>query len=160
MKNYPWGFGFQLCTTKNNSQFLLRFGKTMTVAKTNAEAPQNRQEQTVNCFSWKRISKVVSKKRVSWKATSGRTSGQASGRRTVVARTVVGGARVVSGAEKKIIWSRRPRLAASIKCDERPFRGVGLGFAPPDKSAPQPKPKIFRNVPPEAQVKNNRDFII
>ena len=37
--------------------------------------------------------------------------------------TFVGGARVVNGAEKKIIWSRRPRLAASIKCDERPLKG-------------------------------------
>ena len=42
-------------------------------------------------------------------------------------RTVVGGARIVSGAEKKSIWSRRPRLAASIKCCGRLFRGGGSG---------------------------------
>ena len=38
-------------------------------------------------------------------------------------RTVVGAVRVVSGAEKKEIWSRWPRLAALIKCDERLFKG-------------------------------------
>ena len=46
-------------------------------------------------------------------------------------RTIVGGAIVVSGAEKKNIWSRRPRLAASIKCDEPPFKGGSGGALPP-----------------------------
>ena len=36
---------------------------------------------------------------------------------------------------KKNIWSRRPRLAASIKCCGRPFRGrVWGGLAPPAKN--------------------------
>ena len=59
--------------------------------------------------------------------SAGRSAGRPAGR--------PGGARVVSGAEKKIIWSRRPRLAASIKCDERLFEGsVWGGFAPPAKN--------------------------
>ena len=46
-----------------------------------------------------------------------------------------GGARVVSSADKKNIWSRRPRLAASIKCDERLFKaGIWRGFSPPAKN--------------------------
>ena len=55
-----------------------------------------------------------------------RTSGQTSG------RTVVSGARVVSGAEKKSFDRAAP---ASIKCDERPFNGRGLGgLCPPAKN--------------------------
>ena len=52
---------------------------------------------------------------------------------------------------KKSIWSRRPRLAASIKCCGRPFRGgVWVGFVPPSQktgglgsSAPQPNFEKF-----------------
>ena len=57
---------------------------------------------------------------------AGRPDGHPAGGRS--SRTVVGGARGVSGAEKKIIWSRRPCLAASIKCDERPFRGGDTSY--------------------------------
>ena len=46
-------------------------------------------------------------------------------------------ARVVSGAEKKIIWSRRPCLAASIKCGDKapPAKNRGVwGAAPPSQN--------------------------
>ena len=52
---------------------------------------------------------------------------------------------------KKSIWSRRPHLAASIKCDERSFRGGSGRLCPPAKNQggvwgaapPQPKSKKF-----------------
>ena len=53
-------------------------------------------------------------------------------------QTFVGGARIVNGAEKKSFdrggpaWPPRSSGAASIKCDEQPFKGrVWWGFAPP-----------------------------
>ena len=62
-----------------------------------------------------------------------------------------------SAQQKQSMWT-------DMKGRRFPLQGWG-GFAPLSQkpgghAAPQPKPKIFRNVPPEALLKNNKDFIV
>ena len=50
-------------------------------------------------------------------------------------------------------------MAASIKCDDRPFKGGGLGFAPPAKNrgvwgAAAPQPKFFEKTKKDFKIFN------